>query len=110
MANWVEACALEAIEQEGVVRFDHEGRTYAIYRSQQDEVFCTDGLCTHEKVHLADGLVMDYEIECPKHGGVFDYRSGEALRLPPCVNLKCYPARIVDGKVAIELGTIPAKV
>lgn len=39
---------------------------------------CTDGLCTLEKVHLSDGLVMEYKIECPKHNGVFDYRTGDA--------------------------------
>lgn len=104
MADWIEVGPLEEIEQEGVIRFDHGGKTYAVYRSPDDEVFCTDGLCTHEKVHLADGLVMDYEIECPKHGGVFDYRTGEAMRLPPCVNLRSYPARIAGGKISIEIG------
>jgi 3-phenylpropionate/trans-cinnamate dioxygenase ferredoxin component len=104
MAGWISACNLDDIEQEGVVRFDHGGRTFAIYRSPSDEVFCTDGLCTHEKVHLADGLVMDYEIECPKHSGAFDYRTGQARRLPPCVNLRTYPARIDAGQVMIDLG------
>lgn len=101
MTDWITACRLDDIEPEGVRRFDHQGRTFAIYRSASDEVFCTDGLCTHEEVHLADGLVVDYEIECPKHAGAFDYRSGRALRLPPCVNLRCYAAECVDGMVRI---------
>lgn len=104
MPNWIEVGLLETIEQEGVIRFDHGGMTYAVYRSPDDEVFCTDGLCTHEKIHLADGLVMDYEIECPKHQGVFDYRTGEALRLPACVNLRTYPARVEGGRVIIDIG------
>jgi MocE subfamily Rieske [2Fe-2S] domain protein len=103
MANWIEVGALDDIEREGVIRFDHGGKTYAIYRSPDDEIFCTDGLCTHENVHLCDGLVMDYEIECPKHQGVFDYRTGEALRLPACVDLKSYPARVADGRVGVDL-------
>jgi 3-phenylpropionate/trans-cinnamate dioxygenase ferredoxin subunit len=103
VANWISAGRLDDIEQEGVRRLDHDGRTFAIYRSPDDEVFCTDGLCTHEKVHLADGLVMDYEIECPKHSGAFDYRTGEAKRLPACVNLKSYPARIEDGAVFVAV-------
>jgi len=103
MTNWISACGLNDIEQEGARRFDHAGRTYALYRSPQDEVFCTDGLCTHEAVHLADGLVMDYEIECPKHSGMFDYRTGEAKRLPACRNLNTYAARIVGGTVQVHL-------
>lgn len=101
--NWVSACRLDDIEQEGARRFDHGGRTYALYRSPADEVFCTDGLCTHEAIHLADGLVMDYEVECPKHSGVFDYRTGAAKRLPACKNLNVYAARVEHGAVLVEL-------
>jgi MocE subfamily Rieske [2Fe-2S] domain protein len=103
MSDWIAACALTDIEQEGVIRFDHNGKTYAVYRSAADEVFCTDGLCSHEAVHLADGLVMDYEIECPKHSGAFDIRSGDALRLPACKNLKTHEARVEQGKVLLRL-------
>lgn len=101
--NWISACQLDDIEQEGVRRFDHGGRTFAIYRSPDDEVFCTDGLCTHESIHLADGLVMDYEIECPKHSGVFDYRTGKAKRPPACLNLNTYQAKVEDGTVMVAI-------
>ena len=59
MANWVDVCDVEDIAPEDVKRFDHDGRTFAIYRSPDDMYYATDGLCTHEKIHLADGLVMD---------------------------------------------------
>jgi 3-phenylpropionate/trans-cinnamate dioxygenase ferredoxin subunit len=100
---WIDACAADDIDTEDVMRFDYGGKTYAIYRSPDDEYFCTDGLCSHEEVHLAGGLVMDYEVECPKHNGVFDYRTGEAMRLPACVNLRTYPARSEGGRVSIEV-------
>ena len=103
MSDWVEACEAGDIDEEDVMRFDHAGRTFAIYRSPDDEYFATDGLCTHEKVHLSEGLVMEYRIECPKHNGVFDYRTGEAVRAPVCVNLKTYKTRVEDGRVHIEI-------
>lgn len=103
MAEWIEACGADDIEEEDLIRFDHGGKTYAIYRSPEDEYFCTDGLCTHEKVHLEDGLVMDYVIECPKHNGQFDYRTGEALRAPVCIDLNTYPVRVEGGRVFIEV-------
>jgi 3-phenylpropionate/trans-cinnamate dioxygenase ferredoxin subunit len=102
-SNWILACAADDIENEGVIRFDHGGRTYAVYRSPADEYFCTDGLCSHEAVHLADGLVLDYRIECPKHSGEFDYRTGTAMRMPACKNLKTYPTRLEAGQVWIGL-------
>ncbi len=102
--TWITALPLDQIEPEDVARFDHGGRTFAIFRGPDDSVHCTDGLCTHEAIHLADGLVMDFEIECPKHSGAFDYRTGEAMRLPACKNLRTYPAQVVDGQVQIALG------
>lgn len=101
--SWVAACAVGAIEQEDVIRFDHGGRTFAIYRSGDDAYFATDGLCTHELVHLADGLVMDDIIECPMHNGRFNYKTGEAKGAPACVNLQTYPVKIEAGKVLVQL-------
>ena len=104
MANWTCACGADDIETEDLIRFDHGARTFAIYRSPDDEYFCTDGLCTHERVHLEDGLVMDYEIECPKHNATFDYRTGEAKRAPACVSLVTYPVKVRDGLVWVDIG------
>ena len=92
MTQWIAAGALDDIDDEDVARFDHAGRTFAIYRVDE-RVYATDGLCTHEQVHLCDGLVMDHVIECPKHNGRFDVRDGRALGAPACVNLKTYPAK-----------------
>ncbi len=100
MSNeWIEACHAADIDEEDVIRFDHGHRTFAIYRGKNDTYYVTDGLCTHGKVHLADGLVMDSLIECPKHNGRFDYTTGQAKRAPVCVNLKTYPVKIEAGKV-----------
>jgi len=104
MSNWIRACAPDDIDNEDLIRFDHGDRTFAIYRSPDDEFFCTDGLCTHEQVHLEDGLVMDHVIECPKHNGQFDYRTGEAMRSPVCVNLGTYPVKVEGDSVYIDIG------
>ncbi len=69
----------DEIETEDVMRWDHGGRTYAIYRSPNDEFYATDGLCSHEHVHLAGGLVMDYLIEMPEAKAIrLSHRRGEA--------------------------------
>ena len=104
MSEWIEACSADEIDKEDVIRFDYLGRTFAIYRSSDDEYFATDGLCTHEKVHLADGLVIDDIIECPKHNGRFNYKTGEAKGAPVSVNLRTYPTRVEGGKVLIRIG------
>ncbi len=97
--GWIEACAAGDIEKEDVIRFDHGDRTFAIYRTLDDRYYATDGLCTHAKVHLAGGFVMDHIIECPKHNGRFDFTSGQAKGAPACVDLRTYPVKVEDGKV-----------
>ena len=62
------------------MRWDHGGRTYAIYRNHEDGYFCTDGLCTHEDIHLADGLVVENTVECPKHSSIFNITNGVTPR------------------------------
>jgi 3-phenylpropionate/trans-cinnamate dioxygenase ferredoxin component len=103
MRQWIEACVVGDIELEDVIRFKLDGKFYAIYRSPQDEYFATDGLCTHEKVPLSNGLVMGDIIECPKHNGRFNYKTGEAKGAPACVNLRTYPTRVEGGRVLIEI-------
>lgn len=103
MPQWVDVCSPSEIDEEDLIRFDRGDRTFAVYRSADDEYFCTDGLCTHEQVHLADGLVMDNIIECPKHNGRFDYRTGEAKGAPVCVDLNTYPTKIENGRVLIQI-------
>jgi hypothetical protein len=49
----ITVCAADEIEAEDVIRFDHGGRSFAIYRSPDDAYYATDGYCTHEQAHLA---------------------------------------------------------
>jgi len=100
---WIDVCAAEDIDAESGLRFDRGGRTFAIFRNDRDEYFCTDGLCTHENVHLADGLVMENTVECPKHSSIFDFTTGEVESPPACENLRTYPARVENGRVTIEI-------
>jgi 3-phenylpropionate/trans-cinnamate dioxygenase ferredoxin subunit len=101
--EWVVACQTEDVEPEDVIRFDHEGRTFAIYRSPGGTFHATDGRCTHERAHLANGLVLGDLIECPKHNGRFNYISGEATRAPACVNLRTYPVKVQEGAVLVRI-------
>ena len=101
---WIEVCAAADIEKEDVFRFDHDDRTYAIYRTADDAYYATQGLCTHAQVHLSGGFVMGHIIECPKHNGRFDLRTGQAKGAPACVDLKTFPVKVEAGRVFLSPG------
>lgn len=100
---WIDACATDAIAREDVIRFDHGGRTFIIVRDHADRYYCTDGLCTHERIHLSGGLVVGATIECPKHSSIFNLATGEVETPPACENLRTYATRVAGGRVLVEI-------
>ena len=102
ISDWIEVCKESDIEIDDLIRFDHGDKTFCIYRLK-DGFYATDGLCTHEEVHLEDGLVMHEEIECPMHQGIFNIKSGKAVSEPACVDLKTYGTKLEGSKVYIKL-------
>jgi len=96
-------CTVSDIDLDDIRQFDHSGKTYAIYRTEDNNFHATDGLCTHEEVALADGLLDGFIIECPRHNGLFDIRTGEALRAPACEHLKTYKLSIEEGEIFLHL-------
>ena len=102
--TWIDAGAADSIAPEDVAPFEHDGRSYALYRTDDGRTFATDGHCTHEQVELADGFVQGTIIECPMHNGRFDFTTGEAKGAPACVNLATYPVKIEGGRILLRLG------
>lgn len=99
--QWVEVGPAAGIEPADVIRFDHGGRTFAVYRTADDRYFATDGLCTHARVHLGDGFVDGTTIECAKHNGRFDLITGAAKGAPAITDLACHRVRVVDGVIQL---------
>ncbi len=104
--GWVEVCVSGFLKPEDVIRFDHEQKTYALYRTLDGRLFATDGLCTHGRAHLAEGFVKGNLIECPKHNGRFDFTDGSPQRKPVCVALQTFPVREHDEKVFLQLTSL----
>ena len=102
MADWTFVCNTSDVDFEDQYTFDHNGQTYCIYHLE-DGFYATDGLCTHEDVHLVDGLIDGEEIECPMHLGVFNIKTGKVVMDPPCEDLKTYKIKVEDEKIFIEV-------
>jgi MocE subfamily Rieske [2Fe-2S] domain protein len=101
--QWVEACAADDLDEEEVRRFTHQGKNYAIYRLLDDDFYATDALCTHEKVDLTNGLVINGCIECPMHNGRFAIATGKALAPPVFEDLQTYPVERRGDKIYVQL-------
>lgn len=101
--GWVEVRDASALHRADVIRFDHERKTYAIYRDEQGSLYATDGICTHGNVHLSNGLVKGRIIECPKHNGRFNLTDGSPARSPVCRGLTTYPIEERSGILRLNV-------
>jgi nitrite reductase/ring-hydroxylating ferredoxin subunit len=59
--------------------------------------FATSDICSHEHEHLNEGFLEDHSVECPRHGSVFDLKTGAALSLPATQPIATFEIRI-EGK------------
>ena len=98
---WVFACEFDSVGREDVKRWDHNGHSFAIFRSSTDTVYATDNVCTHEHAFLSDGYVEGETIECPRHSGRFNYKTGEPRGAPVCIDLQTYQVKVEGGKVYV---------
>ncbi len=54
-------------------------------------------VCTHAQCSLSEGYLDDALVECPRHGSVFDVRTGQVRNPPADEPLPVYQVR-VQGK------------
>ena len=101
--GWIRVRDSSALTENNIIRFDYADATYAIYRLSDGRVRATDGLCTHAKVHLCDGAIIDGQIECPKHNGRFDIETGKAMSRPVTVDLTVHEIREINDHIEIRL-------
>jgi len=97
-------CSLDEIGDGEARRFDVDGRSLAVVRLGVD-VYVIGDRCSHGDFSLSEGEVEadDCTIECPKHGSLFDLRTGDPLTLPAVRPVPKYEASVVDGDVVVEL-------
>ncbi len=61
--------------------------------------------CSHDDGELVEGEfdAEDCTVECPRHGSLFDLRTGKPLTLPAYVPIDTFPVVIEDGVIRVEV-------
>jgi 3-phenylpropionate/trans-cinnamate dioxygenase ferredoxin subunit len=66
--------------------------------------FATQDLCTHDGGTLREGELVHEEVECPRHGGRFNVKTGAATAMPAMFPIKTFPLKIEGDQILIDLG------
>ncbi len=106
MAEWLSLCAVGELPEGQREVFGVAGRWIAVFKVS-GKIYAIEDLCTHDGNVLAfdrndqPSKLSDFEIECPRHGGRFDIRTGEATRSPAEINVPWFEVRIDSGNIQI---------
>ena len=68
-------------------------------------LFAIEDRCSHDNGPLAEGEFDETActVECPRHGSLFDLKSGQPLTLPAYVAVDTFPVIIEDDKIKVEV-------
>jgi 3-phenylpropionate/trans-cinnamate dioxygenase ferredoxin subunit len=69
------------------------------------QFLAVDDICSHAEASLSEGEadVEEETIECPRHGSIFDLRSGQPRSLPATLPIVTYPVKVEGDSILIDL-------
>src|SRR5215469_18549863 len=102
MSEFIRACALRDVPEDGALGVDLAGEPVAIVRTG-GEVFAIRDVCSHAEVPLSEGEVDGTTIECWLHGSCFDLRTGRPTAMPATVPVPVYPVKIEGDDVLVSI-------
>ena len=104
MGDVVRLCGRDELSSGEARRFDVGAHQIALVRIE-DDFYAIGDVCSHEDYSLSEGEVVPEacEIECWKHGSMFDLVTGEPRSLPATKPVPVYVVRVEGDDVLVEL-------
>jgi len=102
MAQPVKIAKTTDVEPGKVGVYDVNGKRIALC-NVDGAFYAIDDVCTHDGGALDQGELLGDQIECPRHGALFDVKTGRALTLPAVVGVQSYPVRVEGDDVSVEV-------
>lgn len=103
MAEYVRVASTGDIEPGQARVFEVNGKQIALC-NVNGTFYAIDDVCTHDGGPLGEGELEGNEIECPRHGALFDVTTGKALTLPAVQPVATYAVQIEGDDVKVEVG------
>ena len=104
MPEVIEVCPAEDLEPGDVRLVEWEDLEIGVFNCS-GSLYAIEDRCSHDNGSLVDGE-LDEEactIECPRHGSLFDLKTGKPKTLPAYVPVDTYAVIIEDETIKLEV-------
>lgn len=93
-------CRLVDLPESGGLKVEIASTPVAVFRVG-DTAYALADRCSHAEASLSEGEVFGLEVECPRHGAVFDLATGSARSLPATKPVAVYRTLVEGGDVFV---------
>ena len=97
-------CRLEELPEGEMRLVEVDGRKIGVFRCGNGDLYAIEDRCSHDDGPLAEGE-FDADactVECPRHGSLFDLRTGRPKTLPAFQPVEIFDARAEGGEVKLD--------
>ena len=104
MTDTIDICHVGELPPGGVRHVEWEDLEIGVFNCA-GELLAIEDRCSHDNGDLVQGTV-DQErctVECPRHGSLFDLRTGKPLTLPAYVPVDTFPVSVENGVIKLEV-------
>ena len=100
----ITVCTLAELPAGEMKLIDADGRKIGVFHCEDGALYAIEDRCSHDDGPLAEGEfdAAACTVECPRHGSLFDLRSGRPKTLPAFQPVETFDARVEDGEVKLE--------
>jgi 3-phenylpropionate/trans-cinnamate dioxygenase ferredoxin subunit len=104
MPEIIDICSVSELPPGGIRTVEWEDLEIGVFNCA-GELHAIEDRCSHDDGPLFEGEV-DQErctVECPRHGSVFDLRTGKPLTLPAYQPVETFPVIVEGDKIKLEV-------
>ena len=100
----IPVCPLAALPPGARHLVEHDGMKIGVFNCE-GTIYAIEDRCSHDDGPLAEGEfdTDNCTVECPRHGSLFDLRTGKPKTLPAYVPVDTFPVVVEDDIVKLEV-------
>ena len=101
----IDVCKLGELAEGEMRLVEADGRSIGVFHCTGGELMAIEDRCSHDDGPLAQGEfdAASCTVECPRHGSLFDLRSGKPRTLPAYRPVETFEVRVEGDEIKLEL-------